>query len=237
MCRLLLMNKQAEKEIEKIYGLEKYLTYLEKQLGGHGNGYLLVKDRKIISYCKGIELTTKEIANKFKRIDYDWAIFHTRLATIGEKNDKNCHPFLKKGIALAMNGTESSVKFVSDTTKMTDTESILDLIVKYNLGVDVLQNFNSIFVGIQKGKPFVVANDIVRMKILKNNYTKALAFASTFPNEFEKNIFEPVEPFFWNGGKIPVKLEKRKKRIYRSIYYDYLFDADGQEYLFEKEGA
>ena len=49
MCRLLLMNKQAEKEIEKTYGLEKYLTYLEKQLGGHGNGYLLVKDNKILT--------------------------------------------------------------------------------------------------------------------------------------------------------------------------------------------
>ena len=37
MCRVLLMNKQGEREIEKIYGLDKYLKYLENQLGGHGN--------------------------------------------------------------------------------------------------------------------------------------------------------------------------------------------------------
>ena len=41
MCRLLLMNKQAEREIEDIYGLDKYLEYLEIQLGGDGNGYAL----------------------------------------------------------------------------------------------------------------------------------------------------------------------------------------------------
>lgn len=39
MCRLLLMNKQGEKEIDKIYGLDRYLKYLEKQLGGHGNRF------------------------------------------------------------------------------------------------------------------------------------------------------------------------------------------------------
>lgn len=37
MCRVMLMNKAGEKEIEKNYGLSKYLKYLEDQLGGHGN--------------------------------------------------------------------------------------------------------------------------------------------------------------------------------------------------------
>lgn len=37
MCRLVLMNKQGEKEIQKRYGLDKFLKYLEKQFGGHGN--------------------------------------------------------------------------------------------------------------------------------------------------------------------------------------------------------
>lgn len=43
MCRVVLMNKQGEREIEKIYGLDKYLKYLEKQLGGHGNRICIVK--------------------------------------------------------------------------------------------------------------------------------------------------------------------------------------------------
>ena len=43
MCRVVLMNKQGEREIEKIYGLYKYLKYLENQLGGHGNRICIVK--------------------------------------------------------------------------------------------------------------------------------------------------------------------------------------------------
>ena len=54
MCRVLLMNKQAEKEIEKTYGLDRYLKYLEKQMGGHGNGFALMKKGKIIKLEKGV---------------------------------------------------------------------------------------------------------------------------------------------------------------------------------------
>lgn len=46
MCRVLLMNKQGEREIEKIYGLDKYLKYLENQLGGDGNRICLAKKWK-----------------------------------------------------------------------------------------------------------------------------------------------------------------------------------------------
>ena len=56
MCRVLLMNKQGEKEIEKTYGLDKYLKYLEKQMGGHGNGFALMKNGKIIKLEKGVNL-------------------------------------------------------------------------------------------------------------------------------------------------------------------------------------
>lgn len=241
MCRLLLMNKQAEKEIERIYGLKKYLKYLENQLGGHGNGFALIKNKKIIQYDKGIKLSVKEIAQKIQSNDYDWAIFHTRLASVGSKCDENCHPFKRKQTIMAMNGTELSVNFLSKETNMTDTETILDIISKYNLDLDVLKNFNSIFVGFNNSKPFVVANNTTNIKILRNNLTKALAFASSFPDEFTNNIYETEKKFFWNGGKIPVKLKKYKK-IYRRYYFpnDYYYDEDGQYYLYdeyEKKGA
>ena len=58
MCRVLLMNKQAEKEIEKTYGLDRYLKYLEKQMGGHGNGFALMKNGKIIKLEKGVKPIT-----------------------------------------------------------------------------------------------------------------------------------------------------------------------------------
>lgn len=46
MCRLLLMNKEGEKEIDKTYGLDKYLKYLEKDFGGHGNRFFAIKKWK-----------------------------------------------------------------------------------------------------------------------------------------------------------------------------------------------
>ena len=90
MCRVLLMNKQGEKEIENIYGLDKYLKYLEKQMGGHGNGFALMKDGKVTKLEKGVNLDVRDIANVFRKTDYDWAIFHTRLASIGTISDSNC---------------------------------------------------------------------------------------------------------------------------------------------------
>lgn len=43
MCRVVLMNKQGEKEIQKMYGLAEYFKYLEEQLGGHGNRICIIK--------------------------------------------------------------------------------------------------------------------------------------------------------------------------------------------------
>ena len=96
MCRIVLMNKQGERELDKKYGLDKYLKFLEEQLGGHGNGFAMLKNKNIIKLEKGVNLDVRDIANTMKNTDYDWAIFHTRLASVGEKNDKNCHPFKRR---------------------------------------------------------------------------------------------------------------------------------------------
>ena len=225
MCRVVLMNKQGEKEIEKEYGLANYMEYLEEQLGGHGNGFALLKDNKVIKLEKGINLDVRDIANTIKKTKYDWCVFHTRLATIGERSDKNCHPFRRGDFILAMNGTENSVSFVSKIMDMTDTEAILDVITRYNLKLATLKNFNSIFMGFHKGKPFVVANNTSKIRVLKNNKTKAIVFASTFPADFKNNIFDTTECFLWNGGKLPLTLVKHKKRYYPITFFDdYIFD-------------
>lgn len=224
MCRLVLMNKEGEKEIDSQYGLENYFQYLEQQLGGHGNGYSLLKNGRIIKTEKGINLNIRDIADVMKKTNYDWAIFHTRLASVGSRCDKNCHPFRRNNTVLAMNGTEQSVSFVSDSTDMTDTETILDLISKYHLELMVLRRFNSIFVGFHKGSPFVVANNTYNLKMLKNGYKKAIVFASSFPSVFE-NIYEPSHEFLWQGGKLPYCLKKHKQR--KPIFFnDYIYHND-----------
>lgn len=133
-----------------------------------------------------------------------------------------------------MNGTEHSVGFLSKTIDITDTEAILETMNKYNLGLAALRNFSSIFMGFFQGKPFVVADNIVNVKVLNNNNTKALVFASNFPTKFKSNIYEATERFTWCNEELPDTLIKYKKRYYSTRYFnDYLYHDDlyGQCYL------
>lgn len=133
-----------------------------------------------------------------------------------------------------MNGTEHSVDFLSKTIDITDTEAILETMDKYNLGLAALRNFSSIFMGFLKGNPFVVADNTVSIKVLDNNKTKALVFASDFPSKFTSNIYEATERFTWYNGRLPKTLTKYKKRHYSPRYFDdYLYHDDlyGQCYI------
>ncbi|MCI8999679.1 MAG: hypothetical protein HFJ26_01780 [Clostridia bacterium] len=135
---------------------------------------------------------------------------------------------------LAMNGTEHSVGFLSKTIDITDTEAILETMNKYSLGLVALRNFSSIFMGFFQGKPFVVADNTVNIKVLNNNNTKALVFASDFPTKFRSNIYEATERFNWHNEGLPDILIKYKKRYYSTRYfndYEYHNDLYGQCYL------
>ena len=83
-------------------------------------GFALMKNKKLIKFEKGVNLDVREIAKILKNTDYDWALFHTRLASIGEKCDENCHPFKRGNMVMAMNGTERSVSFLSKINDITD---------------------------------------------------------------------------------------------------------------------
>lgn len=236
MCRLVLMNKQGEKEIDRRYGLDNFLKYLEKSLGGDGNGFVAVKNKKVVSYSKGINLEVRDIAKQLKNTEYDWAIFHTRLATVGSKSDRNCHPFVKGGNIIAMNGTEDSVSFLSDAKDITDTEAILDIMNKYNLRIAALTNLTSTFVGFQKGEPFMVANNTRKIMLLYNKEKDAIIFASEFPKNLRKNIYEFKDYYVWNNEAINENVlikYKPAKPVNIHSFYDY-YDFDelyGQEYL------
>ena len=58
-------------------------------------GVALLKDNKIIKIEKGVKLDVRDIAQLLRKTDYDWALFHTRLASIGTISDENCHPFVR----------------------------------------------------------------------------------------------------------------------------------------------
>ena len=235
MCRVVLMNKEGEREIERNYGLAKFLKYLENQLGGHGNGFSLMKDGQIIKLEKGLKLDVRDIANEVKKIDYDWFLFHTRLASIGDKNDRNCHPFKRGDFILAMNGTEHSASFLSRIKDITDTEAILDMANKYNLGLAALKCFSSIFMGFYRNKPFVVADNTHNIKVYKDNEKKALVFASNFPIQLNKHVYDVKRCFTWRGEKLEKDLlSKRNIKYTRSIGYkdlSYRYDLYNQYYF------
>lgn len=47
-----------------------------------GIGFALLKNKKVIKVEKGVNLDVRDIARVLKKTDYDWALFHTRLASV-----------------------------------------------------------------------------------------------------------------------------------------------------------
>ena len=61
-------------------------------------------------------------------------MYHTRLASMGNISNKNCHPFRCEKSVLMMNGTERGIKAFIKENK-TDTETIFNICVQ--LGIDI----------------------------------------------------------------------------------------------------
>jgi predicted glutamine amidotransferase len=192
MCRLALINDTGIKYIEKHYGLKDLFNYLERQLGGHGNGYCLIYKDGSYKIDKGVQLTNAEVAEKIldNINDIKWVIYHTRLASIGRINNHNCHPFENKGRVLAMNGTERQYKVVDDT--LTDTENIL--LASEHIKEDT-KEYRSVFLGYENGKVFANKNFGSLKYISCKNGGKI--FASNFPKEYyiDNIIYEAPQNF------------------------------------------
>lgn len=203
-------------------------------------GYALMKKGRIIALDKGVKLSVKEIERAIREHNYDWCIFHTRLASVGEKSDKNCHPFRRNTEVMAMNGTERSVDLVSKVKEITDTEAILDLKTMYKWELPALKNLSSIFIGFSRGKPYIVADNIYNIKLLNNQKNNAIVFASDFPEKMKKNIYEPQEEFVWNDGPINMtqfkKYTKKKKEKYVQTTLPYFNTGFKKERFIYPEG-
>lgn len=193
-------------------------------------GYVAVKNKRIIAYQKGVNLDVRDIAHTLSKMDYDWVIFHTRLASVGNKTDANCHPFVKDNCAMAMNGTERSAAFLNEAIDITDTEAIFKILTDYKLTIASLANLNSIFVGFKNGVPYVVANNRNNIKILHNKRNNAVVFASEFPYAMKNNLFEITEKYVWCNNRLnhkilkPYKPVKRYYSPYGTSLWDYFYD-------------
>lgn len=222
MCRLALINKVGIEYIENNYGLENLFNYLERQLGGHGNGYCIIHKDGSYVLDKGVYLSNEEIAERiiadFKNIK--WVIYHTRLASIGNICDENCHPFEHNGTIMCMNGTERHYKIVD--SRLTDTENIL--LSSKDIVVDT-RKYNSVFLGYRGGKVFANKNNGSLKYIPCANGGKI--FASNFPQLYYMNetVYEAPQTFLEGKKMKPLSLAYNKSNnyIYRNKYdmYDY----------------
>jgi predicted glutamine amidotransferase len=218
MCRLAMMNNEGIRHIEREYGLENLFDYLEKQLGGHGNGICFIYNDGSYYIEKGVNLTNKEIAeevlSKIKHLK--WIIYHTRLASVGNINDGNCHPFEHRGRVLAMNGTERDYTVVKKG--LTDTENIL--LSSASITRDT-KCYRSVFLGYENGKVFANKNHgSLEYMPCENG---GVVFASRFPLEYHTRdaIYEAPQ-YFTEGIKINYLEPSRHKEHYEK-YYGFVF--------------
>lgn len=192
MCRLALMNNAGIRHIEENYGLENLFDYLERQLGGHGNGICFIYNDGSYFIKKGVELTNKDIAEEIlmKIKHLKWIIYHTRLASVGSINDENCHPFSNNGRVMAMNGTERNYTIANKN--LTDTENILITTQNITKGT---REYHSVFLGYENGKVFANKNyGSLKYMPCENG---GRIFASNFPAEYYMfdTIYEAPQHF------------------------------------------
>ena len=212
MCRLAMMNKEGIKHIEKEYGLENLFNHLERQLGGHGNGICIIYNDGTYCINKGVTLSnktiTEEILRQLKRIK--WVIYHTRLASVGSINNRNCHPFVDNGRVMAMNGTERN--YIVVNKNLTDTENIL--LSTENI-TDNTKKYHSVFLGYENGKVFANKNYGSLEYIPCKNGGKV--FASSFPAEYYTTDAIYEAPKYFVEGERMNPLEP----VRRNRFYDY----------------
>ena len=208
MCRLAMMNREGVQYIEKKYGLENLFNYLERQLGGHGNGICFIYKDGSYFIRKGVKLSNEEIAEEvLMKLDHiKWIIYHTRLASVGNISDRNCHPFNNNGRVMAMNGTERNYTIANKN--LTDTENIL--ITTKNITKDT-REYRSVFLGYENGKVFANKNYGSLEYIPCENGGRV--FASTFPMEYyARDMVYEAPQYFVEGTKMmPLESARRNK--------------------------
>jgi hypothetical protein len=245
MCRLALLNREGIKLMEEMFGLENFLEFLEKNMGGHGNGYALVKENKVIRTQKGVSLKNKTIAKVTNNQDPDWLVYHTRIASAGTVKDTNCHPYWNKNksFVLAMNGTVSSYADIARSIDITDTELIFRNILDYKVPVDSILELSPKFIGVLNGKVFASNPNAYATGLEYIHLGEAIIIASTFPKSLSA-IVESMDKQFWIEGDTIKKKSTYVVSGYSGYKGGYGYygrswddsDIDVEEYLNRKYG-
>lgn len=220
MCRVLL----ADNKFIKTMGFANMLTLLhrlEKECGGDGNGYVLLKNGELIGYDKGVKLTNEEIVTQLFMAEPDWFMYHTRIASAGSVSDTNCHPYVSKDkkFALEMNGTDTSFSDLANDYGCTDTYMIFKLFNsnRKSLSIDSLRNLTPKFIGFKEGKVFATNPDSYSgLEFIQDD--RGICIASSFPPEMKASKME--HEYAWHEGE-EIKKYIPKAYIYGDDKYSY----------------
>lgn len=217
MCRVIITNRTDFLSYDKQYGIPKLFAHLEKQCGGHGNGYALIRGGHIIETRKGQHLSNEEIYKNIVNKRWDYLVWHTRINSMGGESDANCHPFVQDEDCLAMNGTEYTLRTASQAFSRTDTEIIFKNLV--GMGVHSvatsLIEFSSVFVGCAGGIPFAVQ---AGGSLSRWNKGGKSFHASTFPDDVKHTETLP-SGYIWENGKENRQFVRTASTYTNGYYY------------------
>jgi hypothetical protein len=110
MCRLAYFPKGTKISKKRLVGL---LAALEKSMGGHGTGVAVCDDNGGYKIVKALDMKVQHAADVIHQAlrDGHHAYFHTRLVSVGWREDEQCHPHEAVGPAwrgfVVHNGTWS----------------------------------------------------------------------------------------------------------------------------------
>ena len=208
MCRLFMCDKKflMTEGVNKIINA---LDRLEKECGGDGNGYDIVKNGEVVEHAKGKELTNIEIVLnlyddiEFERLkDIDWLIYHTRVASAGSIKDENCHPYvdIDNNFVLAMNGTELTFSDLAEDFDCTDTEMIFNMINKCNYDSSILRHLSPKFIGLQNGKVYATNPDTYYGGLQFIQDERGTCIASSFDVSYHANKMKAE--YSWKEGEV-----------------------------------
>ena len=239
MCRIFMCNKKGLKVTEEKFGALAMLNLLEKSMGGAGNGFLLVKDSKILAYAKGLDLKNESILQAINTIDFDWFLYHTRVPSRGSKTDENCHPYVNDdgSFALMMNGTVPGVGDLAKDLDITDTEMTFRIIDNGLLDVTCIRHVSPNFMGFKDGKVFACNNGYsTGLKFVEED--GAIIISSELPVAFT-NKQTMKDYFWWEGEKIEKKEYVSQRNLYSgySGYGGFFSDDDNGHWLREANGT
>ena len=234
MCRLMLCNNEYINNIGEGY-MKTFLDHLEKECGGHSNGYAFIKDGVVIDIDKAVKLTNEEIIKRLYEQQPDWFMYHTRVASVGSIKDSNAHPYWNsdKSFVLCMNGTESEFGALADGLGITDTNLIFMNLNTFNINEEVLTGLSSKFLGFRNGKVFAT-NPYSTYGGLKFDDENGICIASSFPLGYKGDKSMDVSYIWREGEKIEEYIYTPKN--YGRAYSDYsLYSDSWYDYYYNKQ--